>query len=96
MDVETGTEAAQFLSREYLFLIFGIVSLQCKSTRVSVPSSESGPPLAPSPLASVSPPWTQKGRSNTLLRVRGWGRGPNSDDWIESLAHIVYSVMERE
>jgi hypothetical protein len=29
MNVENGTEAGQFLSWEYLFQIFGIVSLQC-------------------------------------------------------------------
>ncbi len=43
------------------------------NTRVSVPSSESG---LPPPIweASVTlPPWTQRGRSNTLLQVNGWG-----------------------
>ncbi len=29
MNVETGTEAAEFLFWEYLFLIFDILSLQC-------------------------------------------------------------------
>jgi len=29
MNVEIGTVAAQFLSWEYLFQIFGIISLQC-------------------------------------------------------------------
>jgi hypothetical protein len=36
MNVETETEAAQFLSREYLFQIFGIMSLECISLQCTV------------------------------------------------------------
>jgi hypothetical protein len=32
MNVEIGTEGPKFLFREYLFQIFGIVSLQCSFT----------------------------------------------------------------
>ncbi len=35
--VEIGTEAAQFLSWEYLFPVCGTVSLQCRETRVGWP-----------------------------------------------------------
>ena len=47
-------------------------------TRVSVPSSELGPPPHP-PQASMSLP----------LDTKGGGGCPNSDDWIESLALCI-------
>jgi hypothetical protein len=40
MNVGIGTVAAQFLSREYLFQIFGILSLQCKSKLKEIPALE--------------------------------------------------------
>jgi hypothetical protein len=59
--------------------------------RVCMTLPRSGPPTL-SPLASLSPPWTQRGEGNTRLWVRGGG--PNSDDCTESLARM-YSVLYR-
>ncbi len=54
-------------------------------TRVSVPSSELGPPTNLPQQASVSPSLDPKGGA-TLACGPG---GPNSDDWTESLALCI-------
>jgi hypothetical protein len=61
------------------------------STRVSVPSSELGPPMQPLPRKRVCP----KGGGAAL--PCGWGGGgPSSDDWQESLALcLLHGVTKR-
>ncbi len=49
-------------------------------------------PPAPPPHASVSPPWNQRGVA-TPPCVEGVG-GPNSTDWIESLALCIFCDSE--
>jgi hypothetical protein len=63
----------------------GIILHRVQSTRVSLQSSELGPPTA-LPASEFPPPpptWVLWGQ--TLACVRGGGGGPNSDDWTENL-----------
>jgi hypothetical protein len=54
------------------YLVLGVYGTKC--TRLSVPSSELGPPTPPTKEVSMSPLLdTKKGGGATLLRVRGWG-----------------------
>jgi hypothetical protein len=49
----------------------------------------------PTPLfrKRVCPPRNLRRMGHTRLRVRWWGRGPNSDDWRKSLQLCLYSVI---
>jgi hypothetical protein len=62
-----------------------------QSTRVSVPSSELGPP--PPTQESVSLPLYPKGgREKHSLAGEGVG-GPNSDDWTESTESMAFCIL---